>query len=63
MLNHLCISDVYNKKLLIKPGFRKVINDLGFKRNNDVGNMIIEFEVEFPEELSSEQIENLEKIL
>tara|TARA_X000000950_G_scaffold68766_1_gene85109 strand:+ start:19790 stop:20773 length:984 start_codon:yes stop_codon:yes gene_type:complete len=52
-----------NKKLLIKPGFRKVINDLGFKRNNDVGNMIIEFEVEFPEELSSEQLENLEKIL
>lgn len=52
-----------NKKLLIRPGLKKVINDLGFKRNNDVGNLIIEFEIEFPEELTIEQIESLEKIL
>ena len=52
-----------NKRLLIKPGFRKIINDLGFKRNNEVGNLIIIFDVEFPETLTEEQIVKLEEIL
>ena len=48
---------------LIHPGYRKIVNDLGFKKENHLGNLIIEFDVEFPENLSEEQINKLRDIL
>ena len=52
-----------NYKILVKPGYQKIINNFGFKRENAVGNMIIEFSVDFPDELSVEQRNALDKIL
>jgi DnaJ-class molecular chaperone len=48
---------------LIHPGYRKIVNDLGFKKENHLGNLIIEFNIEFPENLSEEQINKLRDIL
>lgn len=50
-------------KMVVFPGMQKVINNLGFQRNNQVGNMIIVFSVIFPESLSQENIEKLKNIL
>ena len=36
---------------------------MGMVRNNLFGNMIIEFDVEFPNTLTEEQINKLEEIL
>ena len=51
------------KKILIHPGYKKAINKLGFNRENHSGNLIIDFNVEFPENLEEEQIESLNNIL
>jgi DnaJ-class molecular chaperone len=48
---------------IIKPGFRKVIPEFGMKRDNTTGNLIIEFDIVFPEQLSSDQINKLSEIL
>jgi DnaJ-class molecular chaperone len=36
---------------------------MGLKRDNHVGNMIINFNVEYPEKLTDEQVEKLRGIL
>lgn len=48
---------------LIKPGFRKVIPEFGFKRDNITGNLVIEFDIVFPDQLTPEQIQQLSTIL
>ena len=48
---------------IIKPGFKKTIPNLGMKRDNNQGNMIIDFSVEFPESLTQEQIDSIKAIL
>jgi len=48
---------------IVKPNFRKTIPGLGLQRDGVVGSMIIEFEVEFPDILSLEQISRLSEIL
>ena len=48
---------------IIKPGFRKVIPEFGMKRDNTVGNLVLEFDIVFPEQLSSDQIKSLSEIL
>lgn len=50
-------------KTIIKPKFRKIIPNMGIVREQVSGNMIIEFEVEFPNSLTDEQIEILDKTL
>ena len=52
-----------NSRTVIKPGYKKVIPNLGMQRENSTGNLIIEFVVEFPEQLTSEQIAELQDIL
>ena len=52
-----------NKTTVIKPNFKKIINNLGMIRDNMTGNLIIEFEIKFPNTLSLEQITSLEEIL
>ena len=36
---------------------------MGLTRNEHVGNLIIQFEVEFPEAITEEQIKDLKEIL
>lgn len=48
---------------VIPPDFRKIIADLGMQRDNEKGNLIIIFDVTYPKQLSSKQIEQLREIL
>jgi DnaJ-class molecular chaperone len=58
----LCLNNV-NNPTIVKPNFKKVVQGMGMIRENNKGNMIIEFDVEFPESLTKEQIESLQNIL
>jgi DnaJ-class molecular chaperone len=48
---------------IVKPHFKKVVSQLGMQREANIGNLIIEFEIEFPDSLSEEQMEKLSDIL
>ena len=48
---------------IIPANFKKIIPNMGMKREEDVGNLIIDFEVIYPKQLTTEQIKELEKIL
>lgn len=66
-LNHLngkklCINNI-NNPTVIKPNFSKVIQSMGMIRDNSIGNMIIRFDVEFPDVLTPDQISEISKIL
>jgi DnaJ family protein A protein 2 len=52
-----------NEGSIIVPGYKKLIPHLGLTRENQTGNLIITFEVEFPKEYSSEVIQKLKEIL
>lgn len=45
---------INNDKTIVTPSFKKMIEGMGMKRDELVGNMIIEFVIEFPKELSDE---------
>lgn len=47
---------------IIYPGYQKIIKNLGMKRNNNIGNLFIEFKIEFPKNLTSEQIKFINKL-
>lgn len=47
---------------IIPNGYRKVIPNMGFTRDEHVGNLIIVFDVKFPEKLTDEVLEELKKI-
>lgn len=51
------------KGSIIPPGFKKIYSGLGFRRDLFKGNLIVVFVVEFPQTISEQQIEQLEKIL
>ena len=44
-----------NPITIITPGYKQVIQGLGMKKGTLTGNMIFNFNVEFPKELSPEQ--------
>jgi DnaJ family protein B protein 4 len=48
---------------IIKPGYKKVVQNMGMIRNMQYGNLFIEFEIEFPDKLSNEQLIALKHIL
>tara|TARA_Y100000816_G_scaffold280093_1_gene253089 strand:- start:14 stop:868 length:855 start_codon:yes stop_codon:yes gene_type:complete len=48
---------------IIYPHFTKVINNLGFIRDNHTGNFIISFNINYPKSLTEKQILELNKIL
>jgi DnaJ-class molecular chaperone len=52
-----------NKGNIIPPDYKKVYPGMGLTRGEHKGNMIIHFQVEFPESLTSEQIERLTEVL
>jgi DnaJ-class molecular chaperone len=52
-----------NKGNIVPPEYKKIYQEMGLKRGEHKGNMIINFHVTFPEKLTEEQIEKLSKIL
>jgi len=48
---------------VIGTNYQKVVPGLGLKRNEHSGNLIIIFNIKFPEKISLEQVEALKKIL
>lgn len=51
-------------KVIIRPGLKKKLSQMGMVRHGQqTGNLIIEFIVDFPDELSSDQISVLKSIL
>lgn len=48
---------------IIHPNFKKTINGMGMVRDNNVGNLIIIFNVIFPEKLSNESIMSIQNAL
>lgn len=58
----LCINNLKNRTI-VTPNYRKTIPNLGMMRDGNVGNLIIEFLVVFPEHLTEEQTEQLKMIL
>ena len=66
-INHLsgkklCLNNNSNPAV-IKPNFRKIVPNLGMNREENVGNLIIEFEIVFPDILTIDQVESLTQIL
>ena len=66
------INHLNNKKLafnnksnvtLIKPNYRKKIENMGMKRKDTTGSLIVVFEIVFPDQLTNEQVEQLNQIL
>jgi DnaJ family protein B protein 4 len=58
----LALNNV-NNPTVIKPNFKKLVPGMGMTRENSTGNLIIEFEVDFPDSLTAEQISKLNEIL
>lgn len=54
---------IKNENNVIKPGYKKIIPDLGMVRDKQKGNIIILFSVIFPDEISIENISKLKDIL
>lgn len=52
----------FNSKV-VTPEFKSVIDKMGMKRGNNIGRLIILFEIEFPKTLSETQKEKLKNIL
>jgi len=66
-INHLngkrlCLNNKNNPSV-IKPNFQKIVPNMGMVKNGATGNMLIEFNVEFPETLTVEQIKGILDIL
>lgn len=51
-----------NSGNIINHGYRKMIPNMGFSRDQHIGNLIIIFNVTFPENISEEALEQLKKI-
>ena len=51
-----------NSGNIISNGYKKIIPNMGFTRDQHVGNLIIIFDVKFPEKISQESMEKLKKI-
>jgi DnaJ-class molecular chaperone len=52
-----------NKGSIVPPEYKKNIPEMGLKRGEHRGNMIINFHIEFPSSLTNEQIDKLTTIL
>ena len=54
---------INNVDSIIKPTYKKMIQELGMKRGDKMGNLIIIFNIEFPNRLTEKQIEVLKETL
>tara|TARA_B100000073_G_scaffold342541_1_gene345784 strand:+ start:34 stop:786 length:753 start_codon:yes stop_codon:yes gene_type:complete len=50
---------IQNENNVITPGYKKIIRKMGLTRGNDIGDMIIVFNVRFPDKISDSQREFL----
>lgn len=48
---------------IVVPGYKKIIPQLGLQRENYIGNLVIVFNVDYPETLTEEQVNKLKEIL
>jgi DnaJ-class molecular chaperone len=55
--------NIKNENNIIKQGCNKIVQGLGLTRGEQSGNLIIMFEIEFPDILSKEQTDKLREIL
>lgn len=62
-LNDQMIHMKNDGDVVINPVYKKIIPGYGFRRKNSVGNLIIEFNINFPDSLTPEQKKNLKEIL
>jgi len=66
-INHLNNKKlVFNNKTnitIIKPNYRKIIANMGMKRNDKIGSLMVVFEIEFPDKLDEEQVSKINDIL
>ena len=51
-----------NSGNIISHGYRKIIPNMGFVRENHTGNLLIVFNVKFPDKLTDEAMDQLKKI-
>ena len=51
-----------NSGNIISHGYKKIIPNMGFSREQHTGNLIIIFNVKFPEKLSEDVMEKLKNI-
>jgi DnaJ family protein B protein 4 len=58
----LTLSNTTNRTV-ISPNSKKVIGEFGMIRENTVGNLIIDFVIQFPEKITDEQVKVLDGIL
>lgn len=52
-----------NKVTIIRPDYKKSYPNMGLKRGEHTGNMIILFHVQFPDDLTEDQVNGLRNIL
>jgi DnaJ-class molecular chaperone len=52
-----------NGENIIPPGHKKIIPNMGLTREGHTGNLIIEFEIEFPKKLKEDVVKELVRIL
>jgi DnaJ family protein A protein 2 len=52
-----------NKGSIVPPEYKKIYPEMGLKRGEHKGNMIIIFHIDFPTSLTTEQIDQLSSIL
>ena len=52
-----------NKGNIIPPEYKKIYPNMGLKRGDHAGNLIIHFHIDFPEKLTDEQIKSLSEVL
>ena len=57
------IYKIVNKDNIIHNNSKKIIPNIGFIRNNYSGDLIIKFNINYPEKLSKETQETLKKLL
>jgi DnaJ-class molecular chaperone len=50
-------------RAIVYPGLKKIIPGMGMIRDGTTGNLVVEFDVKFPDSLTSEQIESIKQIL
>jgi len=56
------INNATNPTVIV-PQYKKMVPGLGMKRENNVGNLIIVFDVQFPTSISPENVEILKNVL
>ena len=54
---------IRNNDNIIKPGFSKVVPNLGIKRGEHTGSLVIVFNIIFPDKIEPDKIEKLKELL